>query len=53
MDAYAAPFAKRSPRLCVLEIGTGPGIFAVLACQLGASRVYAIEADPIIQVAAT
>jgi protein arginine N-methyltransferase 1 len=35
----------------VLEIGTGPGIFAVLACQLGASRVYAIEADPVIQVA--
>jgi len=25
----------------VVEIGTGPGIFAVLACQLGASWVYA------------
>ena len=35
----------------VLEIGTGPGIFAVLACQLGASRVYAIEPNEIIQVA--
>ena len=35
----------------VLEIGTGPGIFAVLACQLGASRVYAIEPSEIIQVA--
>ena len=35
----------------VVEIGTGPGIFAVLACQLGASRVYAIEPSEIIQVA--
>lgn len=35
----------------VVEIGTGPGIFAVLACQIGASRVYAIEPSEIIQVA--
>jgi protein arginine N-methyltransferase 1 len=35
----------------VMDIGTGPGIIAVLACQLGASRVYAIEPDEIIQVA--
>jgi protein arginine N-methyltransferase 1 len=35
----------------VVEIGTGPGIFAVLACQFGAERVYAIEASEIIQVA--
>ena len=35
----------------VVEIGTGPGIFAVLACQLGASWVYAIEPSEIIQVA--
>lgn len=35
----------------VLEIGTGPGVFAVLACQLGASRVFAIEPTEIIQVA--
>ena len=35
----------------VVEIGTGPGVFAVLACQLGASRVYAIEPSEIIQVA--
>jgi protein arginine N-methyltransferase 1 len=36
---------------CVVEIGTGPGIFAVVACQMGASRVYAIESSTIIQVA--
>jgi len=35
----------------LLEIGTGPGIFAVLACQLGAGQVYAIEQNEIIQVA--
>ena len=35
----------------VAEIGTGPGVFAVLACQLGAERVFAIEPAEIIQVA--
>lgn len=35
----------------VLEIGTGPGIFAILACQAGASKVFAIESSEVIQVA--
>jgi protein arginine N-methyltransferase 1 len=35
----------------VVDIGTGPGIFAVLACRLGAKRVYAIEPSHVIQVA--
>ena len=35
----------------VMDIGTGPGIMAVLACQLGAKRVYAIEPGEIIQLA--
>jgi SAM-dependent methyltransferase len=35
----------------VVDIGTGTGIFALLACQLGARRVYAIEPDDAIQVA--
>jgi type I protein arginine methyltransferase len=52
VDAYA-----QALRRCihegsvVVEVGTGTGIFAVLACQLGASRVYAIETDGIIQLA--
>jgi protein arginine N-methyltransferase 1 len=39
------------PGAVVLDIGTGPGIFAILACQLGASRVFALETQEIIQVA--
>src|SRR3984893_7272581 len=35
----------------VIDIGTGPGIFAVLACRFGAKRVYAIEPGHVIQVA--
>jgi len=52
VDAYAEALRKTVREgSVVVEIGTGPGIFAVLACQLGASRVYAIEASEIIQVA--
>src|SRR5579863_9313159 len=52
MEAYARALRQTvKPGSVVLEIGTGPGIFAILACQLGASRVYAIEPDDIIQVA--
>jgi protein arginine N-methyltransferase 1 len=39
------------PGAVVMDIGTGPGIMAVLACQLGAKRVYAIEPGEVIQVA--
>jgi protein arginine N-methyltransferase 1 len=39
------------PGSVILDIGTGTGFFAVLACQLGAKRVYAIEPDDAIQVA--
>jgi len=51
-EAYAEALRKTVRKGCVVaEIGTGPGVFAVLACQLGAERVFAIEPTEIIQVA--
>ncbi|MBZ5642570.1 MAG: 50S ribosomal protein L11 methyltransferase [Acidobacteriia bacterium] len=52
LDAHAAALrAAVRPGAVVLEIGTGPGVFAVLACQLGASRVFAMEVNPVIDLA--
>jgi protein arginine N-methyltransferase 1 len=51
-EAYAQALRQIvKPGSVVLEIGTGPGILAILACQLGASHVIAIESDEIIQIA--
>ena len=35
----------------VAEIGTGTGIFALLACRFGARRVYAFEPSAVIELA--
>jgi type I protein arginine methyltransferase len=43
--------AAIKPGAVVLDIGTGTGFFAVLACQFGASKVYAIEPDGAITIA--
>ena len=52
MAAYVAAMRRAiKPDSVVLDIGTGPGLFALVACQLGARRVYAVEPDNIIQVA--
>ena len=34
----------------VAEIGSGPGVLALLACQAGAKKVYAIETEDIIEI---
>ncbi len=52
MDAFARALRQAvKAGSVVVDIGTGTGIFALLACRLGARRVYAIEPDDAIQVA--
>jgi protein arginine N-methyltransferase 1 len=52
MDPYA--YALKSlirPDSVVLDIGTGAGIHALLACKFGARKVYAIEPNEAIHLA--
>jgi type I protein arginine methyltransferase len=52
MTAYSTALRRSvKPGSVVLDIGTGPGILALLACQFGAGSVYAIEPDNAIEVA--
>jgi protein arginine N-methyltransferase 1 len=51
MDAYVKALRQTvKPDSVVVDIGTGTGIFAFLACQFGARKVYAIEPSDAIQV---
>jgi protein arginine N-methyltransferase 1 len=52
MDPYVyALKAKIGPNSVVLDIGTGTGIHALLACKFGARKVYAIEPNEAIHLA--
>jgi protein arginine N-methyltransferase 1 len=52
MAAYSAAIARAvSPGDAVVDLGCGPGIFALLACQAGARRVYAIDTDGVVDFA--
>ena len=52
MDAYVRALGQVvKPGAVVLDIGTGTGIFALLACRMGARRVYAVETSDAIDIA--
>lgn len=52
MEAYSAALRRAvRPGSLVLDLGCGPGVFALLACKLGARRVYAVEPNDVIQLA--
>jgi len=52
MDGYVQALRQGvRPGCVVVDIGTGTGIMALLACRLGAGRVYALDPEDIIQVA--
>lgn len=52
MNAYTQALrAAVKPGAVVVDIGTGTGIFALLACQYGAAHVVAIEPNENIHVA--
>ncbi|HXQ74766.1 MAG TPA: class I SAM-dependent methyltransferase [Pyrinomonadaceae bacterium] len=51
MDAYVSALRHAiKPDSVVVDLGSGPGFFAILACRLGARRVFAIEPSNAIQV---
>jgi type I protein arginine methyltransferase len=51
MSAYAQALREAiTPGCTVFDIGAGPGVFSILACQFGAGSVVAIETGDIIQL---
>src|SRR6185503_5915483 len=52
MEAYVAALRKtvRSDAV-VMDLGCGPGVLALIACKLGARRVYAVEPNNVIGLA--
>jgi len=52
MEAYVAALRKtvRSDSV-VMDLGCGPGVLALIACKLGARRVYAVEPENVIGLA--
>src|SRR6476659_6757704 len=52
MEAYTEALRRVvNPDSVVMDLGCGPGLFALLACKLGARRVYAVEPENIVGLA--
>ena len=52
MSAYAEALRHVvKPDSVVMDLGCGPGVFALLACKLGARRVYAVEPNNVVGLA--
>ena len=52
MDAYIRALQKCiRPGSVVLDLGTGTGILAMLACKCGARKAYAIDTSDAVQIA--
>jgi type I protein arginine methyltransferase len=51
-SAYSAAIARAvQPGDAVADVGCGTGIFALLACRVGARRVFALEIDGVVDFA--
>lgn len=51
VDAYVDAIRKAvRPGSIVLELGTGTGFMALVACQAGAARVHAVEPNSVIHI---
>src|SRR6187399_2841708 len=51
MSAYAEALRRAvTPGCTVIDIGAGPGVFSLLACQYGAGSVIAIEPDDSVEL---
>ena len=54
VDAFAEALRQAiTPGCTVLDIGTGPGFFAILAARFGAGHVYGIDPNPSLDLART
>ncbi len=52
-QAYAEALERAiRPGCVVLDLGTGPGYFALVAARLGARKVYGVDSSPSIELAA-
>lgn len=51
-DAHVEALRRAvKPDSVVLDLGCGPGLFALLACRFGARRAFGIEPDNVINIA--